>query len=84
MYFEIYEETRKNDVVFGEQQRTGRWRWRARARNGNILADSGQGYKGGRSKVLWALKMFVQHIRGHKHPGLIKVKDLSCGEELMI
>jgi len=26
------------------QDRSGKWRWRLRARNGNIVADSGQGY----------------------------------------
>lgn len=27
------------------QDKAGEWRWRFRAKNGNVLADSGEGYK---------------------------------------
>lgn len=33
MYFEIYKD------------RVGEWRWRLKVTNGNIIADSGEGYK---------------------------------------
>lgn len=33
------------------KDKAGRWRWRAIARNGRIVADSGQGYK-----TLWGAK----------------------------
>ncbi len=77
MYFEIYEDRKR---VFGGSQKTGKWRWRARSQNGNILADSGQGYSGGRSRVIQAVKKFVGYFQ-HRP---IKIKDLSCGEEITL
>ncbi len=40
------------------------WRWRVTARNGNIIADSGEGYKrkGGAMKGLKSLKKFLDSI----------------------
>lgn len=34
----------KKSAVEYYKDKRGRWRWRARARNGNIVADSGEGY----------------------------------------
>ena len=76
MYFEIYEE--KTGGTVGPPRKTGKWRWRARAQNGNILADSGQGYKGGRSAVMKRINKFLDQIRTMDS---IKIKDLSCRKE---
>jgi uncharacterized protein YegP (UPF0339 family) len=39
----------------------GEWRWRVRAKNGNILADSGEGYST-KSSCRRAWKRFVWHM----------------------
>jgi uncharacterized protein YegP (UPF0339 family) len=38
------EERRAPMTYFYYKDRNGEWRWRLRASNGNILADSGEGY----------------------------------------
>ena len=43
------------------QARDG-WRWRARHRNGNIVADSGEAYTRERD-VLRAVSQFTDHLR---------------------
>jgi len=78
MYFEIYKETKKLPFNGGIKE-TGKWRWRARAQNGNILADSGQGYSGGRSAIIKRVRKFVQYFRDNSY---LKIRDLSCGEEI--
>lgn len=45
MHYEVYKDKK------------GKWRWRAVARNGFIVADSGQGYSR-RDSIMKALKQF--------------------------
>jgi len=65
MYFEIYKD------------RANRWRWRLRARNKNILADSGQSYSGGRSVIVKKITKMVEGLRGL----YIEVIDLTDGDK---
>lgn len=51
----------------------GEWRWRLVAANGNILGDSGQGYKGSVTKVTDRVRSLVEGIRS---AGDIEVHDL--------
>ena len=57
--FEIYDDRAK------------RWRWRFRAKNGNILCDSGQGYasKDGVSRAVWG---FVYRVRSNAFKAMVK------------
>jgi len=43
------------------KDKKGLWRWRAVASNGNVLADSGQGYKGSKSNILKRVRAFIEH-----------------------
>lgn len=52
--FEVYRETSN----LGQD---GDWRWRARARNGRIVADGGEGYSS-RSACTTAVERLVRHI----------------------
>lgn len=40
------------------QDASREWRWRLKARNGNILADSGEGYKRKQAAVRIARRLF--------------------------
>ena len=41
----------------------GEWRWRMRARNGNIMADSGEGYSSKRN-AFRAFRRLMDYMRG--------------------
>ncbi len=45
------------------QDRRGEWRWRAKARNGQIVADCAEGYKRRRDAVKSARNLFAGTLR---------------------
>jgi len=57
--FEVYKDKAK------------RWRWRLRARNGTIIADSGQGYRG-RTEVLQAVATVRKVVKAQKARRFLK------------
>jgi uncharacterized protein YegP (UPF0339 family) len=52
--FQVYRERSANGMY-------GDWRWRARARNGRIVADSGEAYSS-RAAASTAVERLVRHI----------------------
>ncbi len=49
------------------KDRKAEWRWRARARNGKIVADSGEGYKRRLGAVKAALRL-LEIVRAREVP----------------
>ena len=45
------------------QDKRGEWRWRLKARNGRIVADSGEGYvrKGGALRAAETVQEWIRH-----------------------
>lgn len=60
------------------KDKKGLWRWRFRSTNGNILADSGQGYRGSRSTIMKRVNKLVVDIR----ECCLEIVDLESGETL--
>ncbi len=64
------------------QDKAGKWRWRLKARNGRVVADSGQGYstKGNAKQAVSMLQRGVPAF-GYASPLFIYTKDDTSGTD---